>query len=129
MSLACVGADFPNPGKAPARRFEIALCAPADPVTLEHEPKNKADGNAIMVVSERGVCMGYIAADRTSIIHQAWRDAKDVQAIFQRKADFGAWIRIGIDCGPDLPPPPPPADDNFSSDADIGFYPDPEWPD
>lgn len=41
LSLAVVGADYPNKGKMPGRRFEIALCAPGDPVELRSDPENR----------------------------------------------------------------------------------------
>ena len=46
LSIACVGVRFPNK-KGGNRQFEIAVCQPGEPVTLEHEPRNPADGNAI----------------------------------------------------------------------------------
>ncbi len=129
LSLAVVGADFPNK-RGPTRRFEIAICAPGDPVQLVPEPKNPADGNAIMIQSERGVQMGYVAADRTSIIHHAWRDARDVRAIFQAKTDAGAWIRVAFGADPVLPPTPRASTPSESDgDPDSDFYPDEIYPD
>jgi hypothetical protein len=130
LTLACVGADYQNQ-RGPDRRFEIALCKRGDPVTLQHEPKNKADGNAIMVLSERGVCMGYVSADRTSIIHKAWRRKQVVRAAFQHGEKWGAWIRVGIDCEPDLPVAfdPPVTFPESQADADPGYWPDEEYDD
>jgi len=109
MSLAVVGARFDNPrrkGKPTGKRqSEILLCEPGDPVTLEHEPKNKHDRNAIAVYSSRGVQMGYIVADRTILIHKAWEVARDVRAIFQEPIVNGAAIRVAFDRDPVLPPP------------------------
>lgn len=130
LSIACVGADFPNK-KGPTRRFEIAVCKPGDRVELEPEPKNKADANAILVLSERGVCMGYVLADRTSLIHRAWGEGIVVKAVFQRKSDFGCWIRVSLDeSAPEIDedegarPPSPRYQQPHEADPDSGFWPD-----
>lgn len=59
MSLAVVGADYPN-ARGPTRRFEIVLCVPGETIELRREPKNPADSRAIDVYSLRGVQLGYI---------------------------------------------------------------------
>ena len=74
-----------------SRQMEILLC---QPVTLEPEPKNPADANANTVYSSRDVQIGYIAADRTSIIHRAWGAAREIRAIFQEPITGGAAIRV-----------------------------------
>jgi len=125
MSLRVVGADFPNK-RGPTRRFEIAICTPGEPVYLEHEPRNPADHDAIMVMSERAVLLGYVAADRTSLIHKAWREGREVFAVFQAASSFGAWIRIGFDLVPELPATQSlaTAQRESSDDPDTGFWPD-----
>lgn len=121
LSLAVVGADYPNK-RGPTRRFEIELCKPGEAVQLLPEPKNKADRNAIAVLSARGVQIGYLTAERVGLIHKAMRDGFDVRAIFQKKAPYGAVIRVGFDEDPTLPP-----DDK----SDPWSPPEPEdfWPD
>lgn len=121
LSLAVVGADYPNKGKSPGRRFEIAVCAPGDPVQLVHELKNPADENAIAVLSERGVQLGYLTAERAPLILKYMRDGHDVAAVFQGAASFGAYIRIAFDGEvPVLPESEPPQQHD-----DSGFWPDP----
>lgn len=128
LSLAVVGADFGNK-TGPSRRFEIALCIPGEMVELRPEPKNSADRNAIAVYSARGVQIGYIRAERAPMIGAAMRRGI-VQAIFQKKEQWGATIRAHLDgTMPVLPTNdsrandwPPPG----SEDAD--WWPDEEWP-
>ena len=119
LSLAVVGADFPNKGKSPGRRFEIALCRPGDPVELRPEPKNPADPRAIAVYSERDVQIGYLTAERAPRIGQLIRAGTEIIVIFQEATRFGAVIRAAFDGevptrpSPSLPPQPAP-----------DFYPD-----
>ncbi|MFC0204703.1 HIRAN domain-containing protein [Novosphingobium soli] len=119
MSLAIVGADYPNKGKMPGRRFEIALCAPGDPLVLRPEPDNPADEHAIAVYSERGVQIGYVSSERAVRIAQLLRQGHTVNAIFQEATPYGAVARVAFDGQPpELPatrPQPAPEPD---------FYPD-----
>ncbi|WP_241233713.1 HIRAN domain-containing protein [Altericroceibacterium xinjiangense] len=124
LSLAVVGADYPNK-RGPARRFEIALCHPGEPVELVPEPKNPADPRAIAVYSCRGVQMGYVSAERCGRIGALIRQGRDVQAIFQETARYGAVIRVAFDGEkPRLPPPARPVPPENAE-----FWPDEEWPD
>lgn len=121
LSLAIVGADYPNK-RGPTRRFEIELSKPGERVQLIPEPKNPADPRAIAVFSERGVQLGYLTAERVSLIHKAVRDGFEPRAIFQKKASYGAVIRVAFDEEPTLPedsagdPWPPPEPDEFWPD-------------
>jgi hypothetical protein len=129
LTLAVVGADYPNKGKSPSRRFEIALCAPGDPIELRPEPKNPADENAIAVFSERGVHLGYLTAERAPLIGKYMRDGHDVAAVFQSDASFGAYIRVAFDGEqPDLTKISSPGRNPESAD-DSGFWPDPIYDD
>lgn len=102
LSLAVVGAEYPNK-RGPTRRFEIKLCRPGEPVELRREPKNPADSRAIGVYSCRGVQIGYVSAERASLVGQ-WIKRGQVRAIFQREDTFGAVIRISTDgSAPELP--------------------------
>lgn len=101
LSLFVVGARFDNKrrkGKPTGnRRSEILMCEPGEPVKLQHEPHNPMDTNAIMVISVRGVQLGYITADRTSVIHSAVAQGRMVRAIFQEAVPSGAAIRVAFD--------------------------------
>jgi hypothetical protein len=126
LSLAVVGADYPNPGRKPlSRRFEIELCQPGEPVDLRLEPTNKADPLAVAVYSARGIQIGYLTAERCSLIGGRIRLGHEVMAVFQRKASYGALIRVAFDG--ELPALP--ADPSGSESSDPDFWPDPEWPD
>lgn len=124
LSLAVVGADYPNK-RGPARRFEIALCEPGEPVDLVPEPKNPADPNAIAVFSARGIQIGYLSAERAPRLGKLLRET-DVVAIFQHSAPRGAVIRAAFD---GAPPDLPLADDSDARDDDPDFWPDEVWPD
>lgn len=140
ISLSVAGAQNATIGKrgkpGPNRMFEILVSQPGEPVELRPEPDNPADANAIAIYSSRGIQIGYVAADRTLLIHRAWRDAREVRAMFQRATGDGAIIRVNMEgAEPHLPLPPDPVvepDDNGWPDpADDGnaFWPDFEPPD
>lgn len=95
-SLAVVGVDFPN-SKGPARRFEVELCRPGEPVELRPEPRNKHDENAIAVFSCRGIQIGYLPAERAPLIGGIIAKDREVRAIFQERTSWGAVIRIAFD--------------------------------
>jgi hypothetical protein len=102
LSLAVVGVAFDNKD-GQGRRFEIAMCAPGEPVELRHEPKNPADPNAVAVYSAREIQIGYLRAERAPLIGAAMRRGI-VSAIFQRQETWGATIRANLDGGePALP--------------------------
>ncbi len=131
MSFAVVGAAHAN-ADGSNRQFEILLCHPGEPVTLSPEPQNKHDPNAIAVFSSRDVQIGYISADRAQQFREQLR-GDQTRAVFQRRANFGAWVRVGFD-GRDphltsamLADPVEKADAPF--DEDQPFYPDEIWPD
>ncbi|WP_235037535.1 MULTISPECIES: HIRAN domain-containing protein [unclassified Novosphingobium] len=131
MSLAVVGAAFPN-ADGSNRQFETLLCQAGEPVTLVPEPRNKNDPHAIAVFSIRDVQIGYISAERAPRLG-ALISSFDAQAVFQRKADFGAWIRVSFDgaapqlTGAMLVEPDDPDVPLFDPEPD--FYPDEIWPD
>jgi hypothetical protein len=129
QSVIVVGADYPNKGKAPGRRFEIALCAPGDPLELRPEPDNPADEHAIAVYSERGVQLGYISSQRAVRIAQLFRQGHTITAIFQEATRFGAVARVSFDgTVPDLPQPAPAIDGTGEgTDVEPEWYPDGEW--
>ncbi|WJM28580.1 HIRAN domain-containing protein [Novosphingobium resinovorum] len=130
MSLAVVGAPHPN-ADGSNRQFEILLCEPGEPVRLVPEPKNKHDRHAIAVLSVRDVQLGYISAERAPRVG-GLLGAADVQAVFQRKADFGAWIRVSFDG--EIPKLTNSmlveAEEIFDEPvSEPDFYPDEIWPD
>lgn len=133
-SLAVVGADYPNKRSGPTRRFEIALCAPGDPVELRLEPDNPADERAIAVYSERGVQLGYLTAERAPRIGQLIRAGHEIISIFQEATRFGAVIRVAFDGEQ----PVLPVSAACAEDGELGleegaaapdWYPDEVWPD
>lgn len=129
MSLAVVGARFPN-SDGSDRRQEILLCVPGEPVELRPEPHNKADARAVVVLSCRGVQIGYLTAERCGRISQLLEQCREVQAIFQQTSPSGAWIRAAFDGEiPALPATAAGVHVPVDDGADIGFYPDEIWPD
>lgn len=122
LSLAVVGADFPNK-RGPARRFELAICQRGEPVELRPEPKNPKDERAIAVYSCRGIQIGYITAERAPRIGQLIRQGVELTAVFQDHTNFGAVIRVAFEgADPKLPMPR-----EVQSGPD--WWPDEEWPD
>ncbi|MEP9401381.1 HIRAN domain-containing protein [Sphingomonas sp. VNH70] len=97
LSLHVVGADHPNRSGRGNRRFEILLCRPGEPVTLAPEPRNPVDPNAVMVLSARGVQIGYLTADRAAWIAPMLRSGRECHAIFQQPTPAGAAIRLAFD--------------------------------
>lgn len=128
LSLAVVGADFPN-RRGPGRRFEIAICAPGEPVELVPEPKNPADPRAVAVFSIRGVQLGYLTAERCGWIGAMLSGGRELRAVFQSATKHGAFIRVAFDGqDPTLPAAPDPAGPHDRSD-DSGWWPDEIPPD
>jgi len=125
LSLAVVGVAHPNK-RGPTRKFEIMLCEPGEPIELRLEPKNPADPNAVAVFSARGVQLGYLTAERAPWIGGMIRQGREVRAIFQWPARFGAVIRAAFDGEQ-------PSIEGLVKPAEAGeepdFWPDEEWPD
>lgn len=96
FSLHVVGADYPNRGGG-NRRFEILLCVAGEAVTLVPEPRNPVDPNAVMVLSSRGVQIGYLTADRAAWIVGMLRSGREVAGVFQQATAMGAAIRVAFD--------------------------------
>lgn len=119
LSARVVGVDHLNDNGS-NRRFEIMLCAPGDPVELRPEPKNKADPHAIAVFNKQGGQMGYLTAERAPWIGSIINSGREVIAVFQEQARWGANIRIAFDgIWPTLPQPkpvPPQLEDEFWPD-------------
>lgn len=128
LSLAVVGADFPNKGKSPSRRFEIQMLEPGEQVDLVPEPKNPADPLAVAVFSLRGIQIGYLTAERCGWIGGMIASGREIKAVFQRRATYGAVIRVAFDG--EEPVLPIEADPSPAAEPDdTGFWPDPEYPD
>lgn len=130
FSLAVVGADYPNKS-GPGRRFEIAMCIPGEPVDLRPEPDNPADERAVAVWSARGICIGYVTAERAARVGQLLRSGREWAAVFQEPAAWGAVIRIAFDGErPVLPEPAPAASVQWAEgvDSDPDWMPDEDWP-
>jgi hypothetical protein len=127
MTLSVVGAMHPN-ADGGNRLFEIAMCAPGEPVSLVPEPGNKHDPSAVAVVSVRSIQIGYLSAERCGWIGARIRMGEDIRAVFQEAVKGGAQIRVSFSGeDPSLPPPRPrpPA----TPDHDDGFFPDEIYPD
>ena len=123
LSLHVVGADHPNRGGG-NRRFEILLCTPGEAVALVPEPRNPVDPNAVMVVSARGVQIGYLTADRAAWIGAMLRQGREVAAVFQQATPMGAAVRVAFDGVV----PVVPAVREVGEDAAPEFWPDEVWP-
>lgn len=131
LSLAIVGADFPNK-KGPGRRFELNLCRPGEPIELRPEPRNPKDENAIAVYSPRGIQLGYLTAERAPWIGGMLKQGRVITAIFQAQVSWGAWIRIAFDGEvPTLPAAnlEETRDEDGADDPGGDFFPDEDWPD
>lgn len=125
LSLAIVGIDYPN-RRGPARRFELALCVPGEPIEVSPEPTNKHDPYAVAVYSCRGVQLGYLTAERAPWIGAQIRQGRELRAIFQGMTDKVGWLRLAFD-GED--PTLPAAAAAPAARDDSGFFPDPVWDD
>lgn len=122
LTLSVVGIDHPNPDRSKSnRRFEIALCAPGDPVELRAEPKDPHDENAVAVFSERGIQLGYLRSERAALIARKLAAGEDAVAVFQGSGRWAAAIRARLGGGaPTLPAASAPemAEDAFHADAE-----------
>jgi len=127
FSLAVVGAPYAN-ADGSNRQFEILLCKPGEEVTLRAEPRNRHDRNAIAVHSCRGIQIGYVTAERAPLLGTLLGRTQ-VQAVFQRKAAFGAWIRVAFNGEIPRLTDAMLVEHDEASDAAPEFYPDEEWPD
>lgn len=133
LSLLVKGVDFVNRkprsrGTIP-RRFEIAICAPGEPVQLVLEPDNPADPNAIMILSARAIQIGYVAAERAPLVGRHIRQGDDVKAIFQEATRDGAVIRISLDGSEPVLPEKRASETPSPMAEDESYYSDPIWPD
>lgn len=125
LSLAIVGADYPNK-RGPARRFDLAVCVPGEPLELRPEPENPKDEYAIAVYSARGVQLGYVTAERAPWIGKLIGEGRELTAVFQGQAAFGGWARVAFDGEqPVLPTAPESAQADRRVENDDGFWPDP----
>jgi hypothetical protein len=129
LTLAVVGIDFAN-ADGSNRRSEAMMTLPGEPVALLPEPKNKHDGNAIAIISPRGVQIGYVSAERAPYIGARLGRGEEAAAIFQGMAGGSAYIRLRFGGGqPTLPVPSAPTS-RPEPDDPPAFYPDddgPEW--
>ena len=128
MSLAVVGADFPNK-RGPTRRFEIAICIPGEPIELRPEPKNEADPRAVAVYSSRGVQLGYLSAERCGRIQQMIMQGRVLTTVFQEATRYGAVVRTAFDSEqPTLPAPREKAEPEEDWNQDREWSPEQDWP-
>ena len=133
MSLAVVGADHANRDGSD-RRFEILLCKAGEAVELRPEPRNRYDSRAVAVLSARGVQIGYLTAERCGRICGLIAAGIEIQTVFQKQAQFGAWIRVAFNGeapvvtleGGEVNAVREPGN---AFDHGTGFFPDPIWED
>lgn len=120
LSLAIVGLAYPNADASKSnRRFEAALCAPGEPVTLVAEPRNPHDCFAVAAFSPRGIQLGYVTAERAPWIGGLLKHG--CEAVFQLIEDHAVIVRARFGGGaPTLPRPLRSAEDR----PDIDFQPD-----
>lgn len=123
LSIAIVGASYPNKGKGPTRRFGISLCEPGTPLALVPEPKNRHDEHAIAVYGPQDIQLGYLPSERAVYIGKMMREGHEVAAVFHYPTDFGGWMRVAFDG--DVPALPPVSREPEQDDS--GFFPDPEY--
>ena len=131
FSASVVGAPYPN-SDGSNRQFEIKLCDRGERCDLLPEPKNKFDEHAVAVFSSRGVQIGYVSSERAVYVGGLIRAGHHLTALFQEETPWGAALRVGVDCEPDLPPLStfqPRQHGQTSGADDSGFYPDPIYPD
>jgi hypothetical protein len=127
MTLAVVGGIHCN-ADGGNRLFEIALCAPGEPIDLVPEPRNKHDPSAVAVYSCRGIQIGYLSAERCGWVGARLRNGEEVRALFQAASTGGALVRVSFSGeAPALPAILVPRPD--SEGEDNGFYPDEIPPD
>ncbi|MDF2602991.1 HIRAN domain-containing protein [Sphingomonas sp.] len=107
FSLAVVGINYLNADQS-NRRFELAMCAPGEPVHLVPETNNRHDPAAVAVFSARGVQIGYLSSERCLWIGTRIGAGEEHEAVFQATGQHAAMIRIRFGGGsPTLPAPPP----------------------
>lgn len=128
MTLSVVGAIHLNKDGS-NRLFEIALCAPGEPVALQPEPSNRHDPSAVAVISTRGIPIGYLSAERCGWIGSRIRLGEELRAVFQDAVKGGALIRMSFSGEDPVLPPARPGRRGEPDAADDGFYPDEIWPD
>ena len=82
-------------------------------VELRLRLANRPDDNAAAIISDRGMYLGYVSAERALLIGKRMKESQTV-AVFQAMHGSGAYIRIGFAGGvpakpvPDVPKRPPP---------------------
>ena len=127
LSVPIVGAAYPNKDGG-NRRSEIAFCQIGEPIELRREPKNPHDEHAIAVFSSRGFQIGYVSSQRAVFLGTLLRQGRQLTAIFQDIAPWGAVARIGVDCEPELPTTEECLEEDDGADLVAGFWPDEDPP-
>lgn len=79
-------------------------------------------------MSERGVQLGYITAERAPYISRLIGSGAEVRAAFQTPTAYGAIVRATFDGNPAHLPPELPVDE-AKPGIDDAFFPDDIWPD
>ncbi len=81
-----------------------------------------------MVLSARGVQIGYLPAERAPWIAGMLRAGREVRAVFQQATAHGAAIRVALDGAEPVLPTAAPLPSSLQQDHDE-FWPDPIPPD
>ncbi len=104
------------------------LCAPGVAIELRFEPSNPFDNNAVAIFSERGTQLGYVSAERASLIGKRIAEGEAI-AVFQTM--HGSRVRTLPDPVPDAPKRPPPRQARSAQQPvhdPHAFYPGKEGP-
>ncbi|GEM_PF-1190775 len=118
FSLPAVGERFDN-DDGTSRQDELARCQPGEMIHLVREPHNRHDPGAVALITERGVCVGYLGRERAQWIGSKIDRGYDARAIIERikgrglaGSPLGLVIRLNLDPHmadePELPAKPAP---------------------
>lgn len=95
------------------RQDELLECEPGEALSLHREPQNSRDPNAILVLSQRGVGIGYLAHEDSAVIAAAADAGRPYKAKLhairggvQGAATYGAKVSISWDGRPEHPHEP-----------------------
>lgn len=77
------GEGHKNPDGS-SRQDELLECWPGEAVTLRREPENTFDADAVAVISERGVCIGYLCREDAEMLAPHLDDGRKHAAIMHQ---------------------------------------------
>ena len=107
LDLAGEGQSNPD---GTSRQDELFRCTPGESVTLEREPENPYDANAVRVCSARGTCIGHLAREDAAAIAPALDEGRAHRAVVHELTGglsgykhHGARVSICWDNSPPIP--------------------------